>query len=91
MFNAHIKVLVVEDNPGDYFLVKEYLEETMVEVTVLHADTLARARMLLEDEKPDVVLLDLTLPDGMGLDSFHGIYTNASNNARYSMYSGPLP
>ena len=78
MLNAPISVLVVEDNFGDYYLVKEYLEETMVQVKVLHADTLARARQLLDEEKFDVVLLDLTLPDGMGLDSFHGIYSKAS-------------
>ena len=78
MINIPINVLVVEDNPGDYFLVKEYLEETLKQAKIFHADTLTRAAEILDNTNIHVVLLDLTLPDGMGIASFQGIYSKAS-------------
>ncbi|MCY7422531.1 MAG: response regulator [Chitinophagaceae bacterium] len=78
MIDSPLNILVVEDNAGDYILVREYLEEILTKSTILHADTLAHAAEILEKNKIDVVLLDLTLPDGMGKDSFMDIYSKAS-------------
>ena len=69
---ASIKVLLVEDNPGDARLVREALREPAGGSSfhvVSHArlaDGLAR----LASEGFDVVLLDLSLPDSSGLDTF---------------------
>jgi PAS domain S-box-containing protein len=63
-----ITVLVIEDNQGDFFLIKEYLEEKIIDVTILHARRYAEAAVILNDPSVllDVILLDLTLPDKTG-------------------------
>jgi len=74
MQQTPLKILVIEDNPGDYLLVNEYLEEVFQKASILHAVTLQEGTDLLEKESVDVILLDLTLPDGMGISSFRSIY-----------------
>lgn len=67
-----IKVLLVEDNPGDVRLVCETLSEqegVLYEVTC--ADSLAGGLERLAQERYDVLLLDLNLPDEGGLKTFH--------------------
>src|SRR3954471_7803486 len=73
MQQANLQILVIEDNPGDYFLVNEYLEEAFPDARIFHGDTLKRGIELLQKEPIDVILLDLTLPDGMGINSFHTV------------------
>ena len=71
MSSNPIKVLLVEDNPGDARLIKEILSEARgILFDVECADRLSRARKHLADEGADLVLLDLTLPDSRGLDTF---------------------
>ncbi|MCR6720125.1 MAG: PAS domain S-box protein [Chitinophagaceae bacterium] len=64
-----LRLLIVEDNPGDYFLVGEYLKEGPWLPLLFHASSLAEATRLAQNEQLDVILLDLTLPDSSGLDS----------------------
>ncbi len=64
----NMQTLLIEDNPGDVRLIQEMLSETNAgtcQVTVF--DRLGTARPALEQGGYDVVLLDLTLPDSMGL------------------------
>ena len=64
-----IRVLLVEDNPGDAFLVKEFLSEVgTTQFELVHVVRLGEALERLAQERFDVVLLDLALPDGQGLD-----------------------
>jgi CheY-like chemotaxis protein len=68
MTNKTLKILLVEDNPGDARLVREMLREVQrITPQLEHVSSLAEAIAHLEDHAPDVVLLDLTLPDGHGL------------------------
>lgn len=63
------QLLLVEDNPGDALLVTEKLEEARPEhYRVTLATNLAEAARLLRSERFEVVLLDLSLPDGTGSD-----------------------
>lgn len=65
-----IKILLVEDNPGDARLVKEMLHgENRFRHELTHTTTLHQAREYLSATVPDVVLLDLTLPDGQNKTS----------------------
>ena len=64
-----MKVLLVEDNPGDARLLKEFLKLGPEEFVVVSETNLASAFLQLESEHFDVVLLDLNLPDSNGLDT----------------------
>ncbi|MBZ9777627.1 response regulator [Psychroflexus sp. CAK8W] len=62
-----LQLLIVEDNFGDYTLVKEYLEEHFEYMTYQHAINYKEAEALLKGEaKFDVIFLDLSLPDLSG-------------------------
>ncbi|HXI16754.1 MAG TPA: response regulator transcription factor [Chloroflexota bacterium] len=58
-------VLLVEDDPSVALTIKEMLESDGY--VVRHVDTGAKARAALEDPKPDLIVLDLMLPDVDGL------------------------
>jgi len=65
-----LKVLLVEDNVGDARLIHEYLTEALaLDFLMVHVRRLSEALEWLWQEKCDVVLLDLGLPDSHGLDS----------------------
>src|SRR2546423_13795633 len=74
MVNTSINILVVEDNAGDFFLVKEYLQESFPLSNVFHADTLQSAFSTLDNNDIDVILLDLTLPDDSGISTFRHVH-----------------
>jgi diguanylate cyclase (GGDEF)-like protein len=63
-----IRVLLIEDNPGDERLVREALRDSPG-ILVVSADRLESGMERLAAEKVDGVLLDLSLPDSQGLDS----------------------
>jgi serine phosphatase RsbU (regulator of sigma subunit) len=60
-----LRVLLVEDDDGDAFLVQEMLTETDTPVTLHRVETMADA--LRGPVDADCVLLDLQLPDAVGL------------------------
>ena len=66
------RVLLVEDNPGDVFLLRDTIErEKAGRFQVRHvAESLARGLELLAAGGIDLVLLDLNLPDSRGLETF---------------------
>jgi len=65
-----ITVLVVEDDDGDALLVTELLEDALPRTGIVRGRTLAEAVAELEgDPAVDCVLLDLGLPDAVGLDA----------------------
>ncbi len=63
---ARLRVLLVEDDDADAFLVRELLDEANAAVQLTVATTLAEARERIAGV--DCVLLDLGLPDAQGLD-----------------------
>jgi two-component system, sensor histidine kinase and response regulator len=66
-----IKVLLIEDNPGDARLIEEALSEPGDECFHLEAtDTLAAGLARLDAGGFDAMLLDLALPDSFGLETF---------------------
>ena len=68
-------ILVVEDNPGDYLLITDYLEEHISNPNIIHTQNYKETKKLIETskQKMDVVLLDLSLPDKSGDESIENI------------------
>jgi signal transduction histidine kinase len=68
-----LRVLLVEDNPGDVDLVREHLADarTPPRVELEHAERVADAVARLGGGGIDAVLLDLSLPDARGLEALH--------------------
>ena len=66
-----IRVLLVEDNAGDARLVREHLADAQGGQTFAleTSPTLASASAAFERAAPDIVLLDLSLPDSFGLET----------------------
>jgi len=63
------RILVIEDNPGDFLLISDYLEDHITSPVIDQAKDFKEAESLLKgkDCGPyDVVLLDLSLPDKNG-------------------------
>jgi len=76
-----LRVLHVEDAPANRALVRAILDragqERWARVDLREATTIAEARSILASEPTDVVLLDVRLPDGNGLDLVDEIRTRA--------------
>jgi PAS domain S-box-containing protein len=66
--NKPYQIVVVEDNPGDYTLIEDYIDERFGSYKILWAKNFKEAKSTLTDTnlKCDLVLLDLTLPDKSG-------------------------
>jgi PAS domain S-box-containing protein len=75
-----VEVLVVEDNPGDAVLIREYLpREGPLAFTTKHAPRLATAVQMVAADHFDIVLLDLGLPDSVGVDTVRALRREAPN------------
>lgn len=68
-----LRVLIVEDNPGDVYLFRNYLQQSSVDFTVTNPATLKDALNICRNSNFDVVLLDLGLPDSIGLNTLKKI------------------
>jgi DNA-binding response OmpR family regulator len=66
-----MKVLLVEDNPGDARLLQEGLADSpATHLQLTHVQRLGDAVSALSSNHFDVVLLDLSLPDSQGFETF---------------------
>ena len=73
-----IRVLLIEDNPGDAHLIQAILGDAAVDGFVLErAERLAHGIDRLASGGVDSVLLDLSLPDSHGLETFSRLHAEA--------------
>jgi serine phosphatase RsbU (regulator of sigma subunit) len=63
-----LRALLVEDDEGDAFLVRELMLDARADIELVRARNLAEAKEALPGEF-DCVLLDIGLPDATGLDA----------------------
>jgi signal transduction histidine kinase/response regulator of citrate/malate metabolism/DNA-binding CsgD family transcriptional regulator len=72
MADPPVRLLVVEDNPGDLRLVELELAEAVdIALDLEHVATMADACAALAQREFDLVLLDLFLPDSQGVETLH--------------------
>ncbi|WP_205511863.1 hybrid sensor histidine kinase/response regulator [Longitalea arenae] len=78
--NHPLNILVVEDNQSDFVLFCEYLKLSKLPTkNVFRAERLGEAIQLLSEHQPDLIFLDLSLPDSDGIHSFERL----NNEARH--------
>ncbi len=75
-------LLLIEDNAGDAFLIRELLNEALVEDDALrHAVSLADALGELRSGRAHfAILLDLRLPDSQGFETFARVFEHANGS-----------
>ena len=77
-----LRILLIEDNPADARLLREYIldgDSEQEQFQILSASRLAEGVEMLAKNPVDIVLLDLGLPDSQGIDSFYRLHASAPN------------
>ena len=72
-----IRVLLIEDNPGDFRLIREMFKESGANVELEWAKQLSTGLANLKEEIFDGLLVDLGLPDSQGIGTFKKIHDQA--------------
>ena len=73
-----LAVLLVEDDPEDALLLRRMLDEVPnARIRLAHVPRLREALARLAAERFDAVLLDLSLPDSQGLETFEQLHAQA--------------
>ena len=68
MSKKSIKILLVEDNPGDARLLREMLsKQDALDIELTHVSSMSGAENHIAKDAVDIILLDLGLPDVQGL------------------------
>lgn len=73
-------LLLVESNPADAKLIKDALRNDEATFRVVWVTSLAEALTYLAKNSVDIILLDLILPDGKGLDAFDKVIAAAPDS-----------
>jgi len=75
-----LRVLVVEDNPADVDLIREYMSDSgRASFQIDSVSRLSEAIARLEGERFDLLLIDLGLPDSQRLETFYKLRNAAPN------------
>lgn len=80
MRKINVRVLLIEDSTADARVIEEFLKGTpFYQFQLTHVERLQEALQRLQTSHYEVILLDLTLPDSMGLTSIEQLLTSASS------------
>ena len=78
LLEKYLTCLVIEDNPGDFILINEYLQQELTSSVITNASTFAAAKEMLLANPYKVILLDLSLPDASGTQLVNDIVALAA-------------
>lgn len=98
-----MNVLIIEDDPMVEFIHRSYLEKLALFQAIYSADTADAAQQLLEEKTVDLILLDIHLKEGNGLDFLSQLRSkrttvevilitaaNEANNVQTGLHLGAL-
>lgn len=77
--DAAINILMVEDNKEQQFLLTELLNATGIPIKKIISSTRIQNAVEQINESIDIILLDLSLPDSRGINTFKTIYQSAGD------------
>jgi diguanylate cyclase (GGDEF)-like protein len=78
MSDNQVKVLLVEDNQEYAWMLRLILEKTeSISFEIAHVEQLQEAFHQVDKQEFDIILLDLTLPDSRGYNTFCEMYSQA--------------
>jgi serine phosphatase RsbU (regulator of sigma subunit) len=80
MAERRIKILLVEDDPDDVWVMRNLLSDRWdAPYEMVNVEMLAAAIERCGDDVFDVILLDLSLPDSRGLETFFALHAHAGD------------
>lgn len=72
------KIVIVEDNPGDFVLFEEYISDSFLNTEITNVTSFKGFEQTIKKSNDfDIIFLDLSLPDKFGIDLVKGIITLA--------------
>ncbi len=77
MADFPLKVMLIEDNPGDIRLIREMLSK-IPNVELICYNLLSTGIKRLGNGGVDLILLDLFLPDSSGMETFDAAYSESA-------------
>ena len=83
-----INVLIIEDNDGDYLLIKTALENHINRFNLSRAVTLKEGLTKLRTEETDLVMTDLHLSDSNGIETIDRIRENLCDGTPIVVLTG---
>lgn len=72
-----IRILLIEDNPGDARIIREMLTDSCIEFELVWSENLSKALSEIQSNVFDIILIDLALPDSWGIDTFIKVHGQA--------------
>lgn len=74
------KIIVIEDNLGDFFLLDEYVNEKIKNPQIKHLERFSEFNNIKNEvDQYDIIFLDLTLPDKSGKELIEEVLKIAKN------------
>jgi phosphoserine phosphatase RsbU/P len=80
MAERRLRILLVEDDPDDVWVIRNLLGDRWDSpFSLVHVELLSAATQQVSEDGFDVILLDLSLPDSHGLETFFGMLAQAGD------------
>lgn len=68
------EILLIEDNPGDVLLIKEFLRNSLdINYKLITTDSIKESVNISKTNNPDILLVDLAITDSKGISTFYKV------------------